>query len=70
MLLKSELMLLKCLFNENTHQNGVLIPTKCVERVLNNSCLVSIILDIASEFFHKTMFMCNNMSHGKIHLLI
>ena len=45
MLLKCELMLLQCYFNENTNQNGGLFPTKCVERVLNISCLVSIILD-------------------------
>ena len=34
-------------------------PTQCVERLLNNSCLVSIILDkLVSEFLHKTMFIC------------
>ena len=38
---------------------GVLFPTKCKERVLNNSCLVSIILDkLVSELLHKTMFIC------------
>ena len=40
------------------NQNGVLIPTKCVEGVLSNSCLVSIILvsKLVSEFLH--MFIC------------
>ena len=52
-------MLLKCQLNENTNQNGVLFPTKCVERVLNNSCLVSTILDkLVSELLHKTIFIC------------
>ena len=52
-------MLLKCWLNENTNQNGVLFLTKCVERVLNNSCIVSIILDkLVSELLHKTMFIC------------
>ena len=51
-------MLLQCQFNENTNQNGVLFPTKCVERVFNNACLVSIILDkLVSEFLLKTMFI-------------
>ena len=35
-------MLLRCQVNENTYQNGVLFPTKYVERVLNNSCLMFI----------------------------
>ena len=36
-----------------------MFPTKCVEKVLNNSCLVSIILDkLVSEFLNKTMFIC------------
>ena len=36
-----------------------MFPTKCVERVMNNSCLVSIILEkLVSEFLHKTMFIC------------
>ena len=52
-------MLFKFQFNENTAQNGVLCPTKCVESVLNNSCLVLFILDkLESEFLHKTMFIC------------
>ena len=59
MLLKCELMLSKYQFNENSNQNGILFPTKCVERVLNNSCIVSIILDkLVSELLHKTMFIC------------
>ena len=58
MLLKCELMLLKCQINTDTNQNGVLFPTKCVERVLNNSFLISIFLDkLVSEFLHKTMFI-------------
>ena len=67
MLLKCELMLLKCQFNENTNQNGVLFPTKCLDRVLNNSCLVSIILDLlVSEFLHKTMFICKTHNSTSI----
>ena len=38
-----EIMLIKCQFNGNTNQNGVLFPSKCLEMVLSNSCLVSII---------------------------
>ena len=45
-----ELMLSKCLFNGNTYQNEVLLPLKCVEMVLNNSCLVSIILNKSVSF--------------------
>ena len=32
MLLKLELMLLKCQINTNTHKNGFLLPTKCLFR--------------------------------------
>ena len=44
---------------QNANQNEVLFPTKCVERVFNNSCLVSFILDklvLVSDFWHTTMF--------------
>ena len=59
MLLKYELMLLKCYFKGNTNQNGVLFPTNCVERVLNSSYLVSINLNkLVSEFLHKTTLIC------------
>ena len=54
-------MLLKCQINTNTNKNGFLLPTKCLEGVLNNSRLVSIILDkLVSELLHKTMFICKS----------
>ena len=37
MLLKFELMLLKCQINTNTTKNGFMLPTKCLEGVLKNS---------------------------------
>ena len=53
MLLKCELMHVNAL---HTNQNGVSFPTKCVERALNNSCLVSIILvKLVGELLHKTL---------------
>ena len=38
-----ELVLLKCQINTNTNKSGFLLSTKCLERVLKYSCLVSII---------------------------
>ena len=43
MLLKCKLMLLECQINTNTDKNGFLLSTKCLERVLKYSYLVSII---------------------------
>ena len=37
MLLKRELMLLKCQINTNTKKNGFLLPTKCLGEVLKYS---------------------------------
>ena len=48
-----ELMLLKCQINTNTKKKGFLLSTKCLERVLKYSYLVSIILNYQ---FPKTMF--------------
>ena len=45
MLLKRELMLLKCQISTNTNKNGFLHPTKCLEGVLKYSYEVSIILN-------------------------
>ena len=53
MLLKRELMLLKSQINTNTNKNGFLLPTKCLEGVLKQSYLVSIILNYQ---FLRTMF--------------
>ena len=43
MLLKWKLMILKCQINTNTNKKGFLHPTKCLERFLKYSYLVSII---------------------------
>ena len=43
MLLKCDRMLLKCLINTNTNKNRFLLSTKCLERVLKYSYLVSTI---------------------------
>ena len=37
MLIKCDLMLLKCQINTNTKKKGFLHPTKCLERVLKYS---------------------------------
>ena len=50
MLLKCELMLLKSQINRKTIKNGFLLPTKCLEEVLNYSYLVSIILNFLFMF--------------------
>ena len=38
-------MQVKCPINRNTNQNGFLLPTKCAEKVLKYTCLVSIIFN-------------------------
>ena len=53
MLLKCELMLLKCQINTNSKKKGFLHSTKCLERVLKYSYLVSNILNYQVP---KTMF--------------
>ena len=40
MLLKRELMLLKCQISTNTNKNGFLLPTKCLECVLKYSFII------------------------------
>jgi len=37
MLLKCEIMLLKCQINKNANKNGFLLPAGCLEGVLKNS---------------------------------
>ena len=50
MLLKRELMLLKCQIITNMDKNGFLLPTKCLEGVLKYSYLVSIISNFLLTF--------------------
>ena len=48
MLLKCELMLLKCQIHTNTTKNGSLLSTKCLEGVLKYSCiLIALVFSIA-----------------------
>jgi len=53
MLLRCELVLLKCQINTNTNKDGFLFSTKCLERVLKYSYLVSIIL---KKFIYVSQF--------------
>ena len=61
MLLKFKLLLVKSQINTNTNQNGLQFPTKCIERILNYSFLVSIILYYKSAktvFLNLVTFIC------------
>ena len=57
MLLKCEVMLLKCQINTKTSRNGFLISTKCLERVLKYSYLVSIIIFLLFMFIVYNHFV-------------
>ena len=52
-------MLLKCQINTNMNKNGFLLSTKCLERVLKYSYLISIISIFRSEApLQETLSVC------------
>ena len=68
MLLKYELMLLKCQINTNTNKNGCLLPTKCLERVSKYSCLVSTILHFlinVCRFLKSSLWLLQTLYQSK-----
>ena len=58
MLVKCELMLLKCQINTNTNKSEFLLPTKRLERVWKYSYFVTIILKELFMFVSFTTILC------------